>query len=212
MKIAIFAIILAVTWSAAAANKFKMDFSNADITTILKSYSEATGQKFIVDSTVRGKITMINPSEVSAEEAYNQLSEALAINGFAIVKNGDWLTVKNARTAQRDNISVSTDLPTPLPMRMTTWVVAVKNTSAFELTKDIRMLTSSYGEMSVNTNTNQLIITDWSTNLQRVAAVIKTVDKPTDPSVSKIVSEAKKNEKQWRESKATKEVKEKIEN
>jgi len=182
------------------------------ITVILKKYSEATGQKFIVDSTVRGTVTLINPSEISTEEAFNQISEALALNGFALVKNGEWLTVRNARSAQRDNLSVSTELPAALPMRMTTWVTAIKNTSAIELAKDVRMLTSSYGEMSVNTNTNQLIITDWSTNLQRVAAVIKTVDKPTDPAVSKIVSEEKKSQKQYRETKVSKDSKEKTEN
>lgn len=211
MKIALISILLTLSCVAQASDKFNMDFTNTDITQVLKKYSEATGQKFIVDSVVRGNITMINPTEISKEEAFSQLSEALAIHGFAFVKNGDWLTVKNARTAQRDNMSVSTELPSPLPMRMTTWVVVVKNTSAYDLAKDVRMLTSSYGEMSVNTNTNQLIITDWSTNLQRVAAVIKTVDKPTDSSVAKIVSEAKRNQKQVRESKATKD-KEKTEN
>ena len=212
MKIVTFAMIIALSCAAAASNKMKMDFNNTDITVILKKYSEATGQKFIVDSTVRGNVTLINPSEISTEEAFNQISEALALNGFALVKSGDWMTVRNARSAQRDNLTVSSELPEALPMRMTTWVIGIKNTSASELMKDVRMLTSSYGEMSVNTNTNQLIITDWSTNLQRVAAVIKAVDKPTDPAVSKIVSEAKKNMKQMRESKVTKENKEKTEN
>ena len=212
MKAFLLAIVLVSAVVAQASNKVKLDFNNTDLTAILKKYSEATGQKFIVDSVVRGNITLINPTEVSAEEAFNQISEALAINGYAFVKNGDWLTVRNARSAQRDNLSVTTELPQPLPMRLVTWVIAIKNTSAMELMKDVRMLTSSYGEISANTNTNQLIITDWSTNLQRVAEIIKTIDKPTDPSVSKIVAEAKKNQKQMRESKMAKENKEKTEN
>ena len=46
---------------------------------------------------------------------------------------------------------------------------------------------------------NQLIITDWSSNLQRVAEIIKNVDKPVDPATAKIVSAYKKEAKEWDE-------------
>lgn len=187
--------------SAFAEEKVKFNFPDEELTTIIKTYAQASGQKFIVDSTVRGRVMILNPSEITTEEAYNQLSEALALNGYAILKNGDVFTIKNARAAQRDNVQVSEQLPTAKPQRMATWVVSLKNISAFDIMRDLRMVTSSYGEMSSSTQTNQLVITDWTSNLQRVAELIKQVDKPADPSVAKIVMQAQKERKNQKETK-----------
>lgn len=197
-------LILVVSITTFAEGKIKMDFNNQEIDVILKHYSVASGQKFVIDSTVRGRATILSPNEISLEEAYNQLSEVLAINGFAIVKNGDWLTVKNARSAQRDNIEISKDLPTGKPQRLATWVINLKNIAAQDVAKELRVLTSSYGELVINTANNQLIITDWTSNLQRVSELIKQVDKPADPSISKIVDQAKKEHKETKEVKKTK--------
>lgn len=205
MKRVVIAMMLVLASVANAQDKMKFETINGDISGVVKKYSEATGQKFIIDSTVRGNITILNPKEISFEEAYNQLSDALAINGFAIIKNGEWMTIKNARTAQRDNIPVSTELPTAKPQRMVTWIATLKNTSAMDVMKELRILTSSYGEMTINTKTNQLVITDWSSNLQRVAELIKQIDIPTDKSISKIVADAQKIQKETKTAKEKKE-------
>lgn len=189
-------VILLLSINSWSQNKSNFNFVNEEITKVLEVYTQMSSQKMIIDSTVRGKITILNPSDIDVGEAFNQLSEALAVNGFGIVRNGDIMTVKNARQVQRDNIEMSPQLPNAKPQRMATWVVTLKNTSADELLKDVRLFTSSYGEMSIVRRTNQLIITDWTSNLQRVAAVIKEIDIKPDPQVAKIVAadEAKRKE------------------
>lgn len=159
-----------------AAEAIKFNFNNEEITKIVEAYSKASSQKFVVDSTVRGKVTLLNPTAVSLDDAYNQLSEALAINGYGIITQGDTLTIKNARSTQRDNIAVSTELPAAKPQRMATWVINLKFVKAADVLQDIRMFTSSYGEINSFSRNNQLIISDWTSNLQRVAEIIKQVD------------------------------------
>ncbi|MBY0553226.1 general secretion pathway protein GspD [bacterium] len=190
-KILIACSVLLTVVAANATNKINFNYQNADITTIIQDYSKAAGQKFIVDSTVRGKITILNPSEVSTTEAFNQLSEALAVNGFAMVTSGDQLTVRNARSAQRDNLAVVSEVPAEKPQRMVTWVISLKNTAASDIMKEIRLLTSSYGEAAISGRNNQIIITDWSTNLQRVNALIQKVDIVPDPKFAKFAKENK---------------------
>lgn len=192
-KALLLATMISFSFTAHADDKMKMNFVNEDLTKIIEQYSKASGKKFIVDSTVRGKITLLNPAEVTLEEAYNQLSAALAINGFAIIKQDDNSIIRNARSAQRDNIEVVTELPTMQPERMITWVITLKNVSASEIVQQIRLLTSSYGEITSSEKTNQLIISDWSTNMQRVAAIIKKLDIIPDPAMTKIVAQAKKD-------------------
>lgn len=187
------ALFIAISVTAQAQEKIKMNFPNEEIGSIIGLYSKASGKKFIVDSTVRGRITLLNPADVTLDEAYNQLSAALALNGFAIIKQGDNLIVRNARSAQRDLIEVTTELPTMLPERMVTWIFTVKNLPAHDVMSQLRMLTSMYGEMSAIEKTNQIVISDWSVNLQRVAEIMKKVDVPTNPSILKIVTQAKKD-------------------
>lgn len=174
----IFCLLLSTSNVVAAENKMKLNVVNKDIVSLLQDYSKASGQKFIIDSTVRGKITLLNQEDVPLEEAFNQISEALALNGFSIIKNENAITVRNARSAQRDGIEISETLPAAKPQRMATWVINLKYASAESIQQQIRLITSAYGEMSAYPNTNQLIISDFTGNLQRISELIKKIDVP----------------------------------
>ncbi len=198
-------LVLAITVLATLANAagtMKMNYVNEDLPKIIEEYSKATGQKFIVDGTVRGKITILNQTPVSHEEAFNQMSESLAINGFAIISQGEVMIVRNARSAQRDNIPVLTEVPAARPQRMVTLLVPLKHISAQDVQQQLRLLTSAYGEMSVSDKSNHLIISDWSGNLQRISDLLKKLDQPADPKIAKIVEQAKKDKVAWRKMKA----------
>lgn len=189
---------------AQAEEKLKMYFNNEELTKIIEIYSKASGQKFVVDPSVRGKVSMYIQEAVTVEEAFNQLSSALAINGFAISKQGDTMVIKSARNIQRDLVEVTTAKPTLKPERMTTWIYTVQNHSADSINRDLRMLTSKDGEMSVNMNTNQLIFTDWSSNLNRIAELMKEIDKPVDAKLAKMIETSKKERAEWKKERAHK--------
>lgn len=175
-----------------AAEKIKMNFNNEELSKVLEVYSKSTGQKFIIDPSVRGRISILNQTPVDSTEAFNQLSLALATNGFAISRQDDIMVVKAARNIQRDLIEVSSQLPPIKPQRMYTWIVTLKNVPVEHLIRDIRVLPSRDGELNSNISTNQLIITDWVTNLSRVAEIIKTIDQPMETQIKKRVEAARK--------------------
>ncbi len=186
MKIIISLITtLLMATSFAAETKIKMYFPKEDILKIIEMYSKATGQKFVIDPSVRGQVSILVQEPVSSEEAFNQLSSALALNGFAISKQDDTMIIQNARSAQRNLIEVNTTLPSLKPQRMATWIYTAKNVPADFLNRELRILTSAYGEMSVNRSTNQIIFTDWTSNLLRISDVLKETDKKMDAAVSK---------------------------
>lgn len=199
---------------AHAEDKMKMYFNNEDLTKIIEMYSKASGQKFVVDPLVRGKISIFLQEPVSVEEAFNQLSTALAINGYAISKQGDTMVIKSARNIQRDLVEVSTEKPAIKPERMYTWIYTLKHQSADSINRDLRILTSKDGEMSIYANTNQLIFTDWVSNLNRIADLMKEIDKPVDPATAKLVEASKKDKDARKKEQVSKkdEKKEKTEN
>ena len=169
---------------AANANRATLNFAykDAEIVKVIEDYAKATGQKFIIDPSVRGKITILNREPISLGEAFNQMSSALALNGVAISKQDDVMMVASARNVQRNLIEVGTELPPLRPEKMYTWVVQLKYADADEVNKQLRIMTSKDGEEVPVTRTNQLLITDWSSNLHRVAKVIQGVDVPVSAS------------------------------
>lgn len=176
----IFILTVCIFQHSIAADKIKMNFVNEELPVIIEQYSKESGTKFVIDSTVRGKITLLNSEKITLDEAYNQLSEALAINGFAIIKKDDYSVIRNARSAQRDGVEVYVnEVPGLRPQRMATWIVTLKYAIAKDVLQNIgRMVTSSYGELVINSDKNQLIITDFTSSLNKVAKMIQEIDKP----------------------------------
>lgn len=165
--------------TARAAEPLKFNYRNADIVKVLEDYSKVSGQRFIISPSIRGKITIINPTPITQAEAFNQLSTALAANGVGISTQDDVMYVSSAREIQRNLIPVVTELPPVRPERMVTMVFQLKHASAENLNKQIRIFTSRDGELVPYIQGNQLLISDWTPNLARVAKVIHELDQPT---------------------------------
>lgn len=204
MKFLILILAVLTTSLAQAENKIKLYYNNEELTKVIEVYSKASGQKFIIDPGVRGKISIFLQEPVSIEEAFNQLSSALAVNGYAISKQGDTMVIKAARNIQRDLVEVSTERPSLKPERMYTWIYSAKNLPADSINRDLRILVSKDGEMAVVANTNQIVFIDWASNLNRIADIMKEIDKPVDPSTAKIVDASRKEREARKKEQASK--------
>lgn len=154
------------------------DFPNVEITDVIKAISELTGKNFIIDPGVRGKITIVAPSKITVAEAYKAFLSALAINGFTVVPSGSFLKIKSARNAQRDSIETYSGSYYPNSDQMITRIIHLKHIQAEQVNRDLRILASKDGEMSVYSATNSLILSDYGSNIDRVMKIINQLDVP----------------------------------
>lgn len=154
------------------------DYPNAEITDVIKAISQLTGKNFIVDPAVRGKITIIAPSQITVAEAYKAFLSALAINGMTVVPSGSFLKIKTARNAQRDSIETFSGEYFPNTDQMITRIIKLKYISADEVNKNLRILPSKEGEMVSYPQTNSIIISDYGSNIERVMKIIQEIDVP----------------------------------
>ncbi|MBX7231041.1 MAG: type II secretion system secretin GspD [Bdellovibrionales bacterium] len=155
------------------------DYPNAEITDVVKAISELTGKNFIIDPAVRGKITIIAPSQITVAEAYKAFLSALAINGMAVVPTGDgFLKIKPAREAQRDSIETYSGSYYPNSDTMITKIIKLKYISAEEVNKNLRQLQSKVGEINPYPPTNSIIMTDYGSNVDRFMKIITQLDIP----------------------------------
>lgn len=154
------------------------DYPNADIADVIKAISELTGKNFIVDPSVRGKITIIAPSRITVAEAYRAFLSALAINGMTVVPSGPFLKVKPARAAQRDSIETYTGEYFPNDDQVITKIIKLKYISAEEVNKNLRILQTKEGEIIPYAQTNSIIMSDYGTNVERFVKIINEIDVP----------------------------------
>ncbi len=159
---------------------YKLDFNKADIIDIVKFISELTCKNFIIPDNLRqGKITIMSPEPISAEEVYRAFLSALEVNKITIVPAGKYLKLMGQRE------SISATIPTivgdekyPVDDRMITKIVRVKYVDPNTLLPTLKQLASKDGDIFLYAPTNALIISDTGNNLHRLEKIMEELDKP----------------------------------
>ena len=80
-----------------------IDFDNVDIQVFIKFVSELTGQNFVIDDKVKGKVTVFSPKKIAAEEVYKVFESVLEMNGFVAIPAGNMVTVIPAQDSRGKN-------------------------------------------------------------------------------------------------------------
>ena len=91
-----------------------LNFRNVDIVPMITMMSALTGRNFLVHDKVQGKITLMAPTPVTIEEAYQIFLAALAMQGFTVVPQGPISTIVPSRDAKTYPLPTTT-APSPSP-------------------------------------------------------------------------------------------------
>lgn len=154
------------------------DYPNADIKEVTKAISKLMKRNFILDPAVRGKITIIAPTQITVEEAYNAFLSALALNNLTIVKSGNFYKIRPTRDAKQDSIGLYTGKNFPKNDQLITRIIKVRYLNVDQIKKNITQLISKMGQVNAYKKTNSLIITDYGNNISRITTIMKELDVP----------------------------------
>ena len=78
-----------------------MNFQNVDIPVLAKFISEITGKNFLVDESVRGKISIISPTKVTPDQAYQIFQSVLQLKGFTTQQAGQVIKIIPSRNVRQ---------------------------------------------------------------------------------------------------------------
>src|SRR5260370_11127971 len=92
-------------------NTITMNFQNVDIPVLAKFISEITGRNFIIDESVRGKVTIISPSKVTPEQAYSIFQSVLQVKGFTTVQPAKIININPSRNVRASAPLTESQLP-----------------------------------------------------------------------------------------------------
>ncbi len=155
-----------------------LDFNNVDLQTFVKFISELTGKNFVLDEKVQGKVTVISPTKISVDEAYQVFLTVLDLKGFTAVGENKVIKIFPSREAKQSSVSVVTDeKPLPEDENYETRVLRLNYISASEISRLIAPLISKDGSSIPYPQTNTLILTDIKSNMAKVLELIAELDK-----------------------------------
>lgn len=166
-----------------------LDFQDADITEVISTIAKATGKNFLYDDRVRGRVTVISPDPVTADEAYRVFESILAVKGFTTVPSpGGILKILPLRDAKENPIEtvpgnhVAEDRDTFI-----TRLMPLRYVKADAISDTIKPLVSKEATVIPYGPTNTLIITDAAANIRRLTNIIDQIDVSTYQETIKLV-------------------------
>src|SRR3990170_1692432 len=155
-----------------------LDFNNVDLQTFVKFISELTGKNFVLDEKVQGKVTVISPTKISVDDAYQVFLTVLELKGFTAVGENKVIKLFPSREAKQSGVSIVTDeKPLPPDENYETRVLRLNYISASEISRLIAPLISKDGSSIPYPQTNTLILTDIKSNMNKLLNLIGELDK-----------------------------------
>ena len=157
-----------------------IDFNDVDINLFIKYISELTGRNFIVDRTVKGKVTIISPTRISEEDAYHVFESVLEVHGFTTVPSGSVIKIIPSVQARSKSIATIRQQQKMYPEdKVVTQLISLKHTNPDDVKKILAPLVSKTSVVIAHTDSGMLIITDVLSNINRLQEIIGAIDVPS---------------------------------
>lgn len=158
-----------------------LSFRDVEIAEVLAAFSQSTGKAFVSDPRVKGKISLDSPEPVTLSQAYNMLSGALALAGFALIEQDGYVKVLPLSDARSGGIPLVGDSkPTTMTAGLRTQVFVLQHESAVQVLSALRALVPASNPITAISQSNALVVSDTVENLRNIERVIAALDKPKD--------------------------------
>jgi general secretion pathway protein D len=159
-----------------------LNLNNADIRVLINTVSKATGQNFIVDPRVKGKVTVVSAKPMNKDEIYEVFLAVLQVHGFAAVPADGIVKIVPDATAKQSSVPMGRSGESNSD-QLVTRVLTLENVSAGQLVPIIRPLVPQQGHLAAYAPTNVLVITDRASNISRMVDIIKRIDRPENEEI-----------------------------
>ena len=173
------ALLVQPVWSqpaqGTAAQTWKINIKNADLNEFVVQVAEITGRTFVVDPRIKGNVTVISSTPMTADAVYELFLSVLRVHNWTAVPSGGVIRIQQMQTAKQSP-GVSGTLSQLPPEELVTRVVAAQNVESAELVKILRPLIPQYGHIAAVANPNVVIISDHADNIARLMELVQTID------------------------------------
>ncbi|HWR57470.1 MAG TPA: type II secretion system secretin GspD, partial [Thermodesulfovibrionales bacterium] len=168
-------------------DKVTFNFVDVELPAITKFISDITKKNFIFDERVKGKITIIAPSKLSIDEAYNLFTSILELKGFTVTPSGvDAYKIIPSSEARQRGVEIARDRQTVNESYIAR-LIPLRNISSDDALKFLQPVVSRDGYSSAFGPGNLLLVIDSGLNMEKILSLVEDIDQPSVREVPEIV-------------------------
>jgi general secretion pathway protein D len=154
-----------------------MDFQDVDLGVLVKFMGEITGKNFVMDERVQGKVTVVSPTKITPEEAYQVFQAVLQVKGFTTVPSGAAVRIIPTKDAKETSLRTVLDGLGHVPSEeYVTRLIPLTQVDAADIVAVLQPLVSKDGLISAYPQTNALLLIDSAANVDRLMRMIGELD------------------------------------
>ena len=166
---------------AMAADMVKINFRDADIRSVIESVAEITGESFVLDPRVKGKVTIISPETIDKSLLYEAILSAIQVQGYQAVRDGAVTRVLP--------FNQSFNLAGGGQSELVTEILKVRFVQAATLIPVLKPLMSNGARVQAYNQSNYLVVSDIRSNVERLKMLLNELDDPDQTAVEVITLE-----------------------
>ncbi|WP_051168323.1 type II secretion system secretin GspD [Marinospirillum minutulum] len=186
-------LMLVILPLQASEERFSVNLQDVELSEFIDSVGRITATTFLVDPRVRGKVSIRSQQKLTANEVYEVFLSQLRVNGFAAVALNDGTQkIVPEQTARLEAIPVEGNEQPNSDGKdlLATRVLSLQNSDAAQLVNILTpLMDRRIGVITHYAPTNLLILTDWGTNLERLASLVERIDQVSSDNLSLITLE-----------------------
>jgi len=167
------------------AETWRLNLKDADIRAFVTQVADITGYSFVVDPRVKGKVTVLSSAPMNKDEIYDLFLAVLNVHGFTAIPGEEVIKVVQQVDAKQ-SAEILERFPETPSEQLITRVIQIDNANALELVPILRPLVAKYGHLAGVAAANALIISDHSSNIQRIEQIVRELDSPSKYEVEVI--------------------------
>ena len=172
-------LLLLVSAPAWAGKGVVLNFSDVDISTMVKFISDLTGKNFILDERVKGKISVYSPAKLSTDEAFNVFTSVLELKGFTIVPAGKVYKVVPLSAARQSGTRVIADHDRgAVNDAYQARIITLTYISPQDAVSFLQPMISKDGHIAPFGPGNMLLVVDSAINIQKLLSILEVIDTP----------------------------------
>lgn len=156
--------------------KFNLNFNNAPIEQVLKFLSDLTNKVVLKADDVQGQFNIINPNEVTREQALEIIDQAFLLKQITTIETDQMIVVMTVAAAKQKGLQIEADGDEEMGSRMVHSVIKLQYASPQALKDALTPLLPDTANVIADERTRSLIITDTSANIQRLRSIITELD------------------------------------
>ncbi len=161
----------------ALAKGVVLNFSDVDISTMVKFISDLTGKNFVLDDRVKGKISVYSPTKLTPDEAFNVFTSVLELKGFTLTRIGKVYKIIPTSAAKQSGMKILSDGERgPVNETYVARVIELDHIAAQEAVTFLQPVISKDGYISSFGPANMVLVVDSSLNIQKLLGIIELID------------------------------------